>query len=128
MFSYVITTRFKDNDTIVETEKSYKSFVELNEVLHPFIVVVAFPRGMRQSFPDDRVSSWLFGENFGRSVQRAADLTEWMNELTASEKLMVVRDAHAALIDFLGIEKSAVTEPAAEALAVLPHNSSEIQV
>ena len=108
IFSYLITTRFKEDDSTVETEKSYKSFVELNEALHPYIVVVAFPRGMRTPFPDDRVSSWFFGDSSERSVKRATDLTNWLIELVSSEKLMVVRDAHEALATFLNLRSFSV--------------------
>ena len=77
-------------------------FVHINDLLNPYIVVVAFPRGMNTPFPDDRVTTWFLGENSDRVSKRALSLGSWMDELVKSEKLLTIRDAHKCICEFLG--------------------------
>ena len=86
-----------------KVERRYSDFYEIYCALYDLILAV-FPQGMKNPFPDDRFSSWIWGLTEERTNERRAGLDAWMREIVISPQIMTNINAFDHIRDFLDIK------------------------
>jgi hypothetical protein len=86
-----------------KVEKRYSDFYNLYCALYDLICAV-FPTGMKNPFPDDRFSTWIWGVTEERTNERRGSLAAWMKEITISPQIMTSVNAFDHIRDFLDIK------------------------
>lgn len=83
-----------------KVEKRYSEFYNLYCALYDLLLVL-FPQGMKNSFPDDRLSAWIWGSTEERTNERRSQLDAWMREIIICSDIMTNLSAFNYLRDFL---------------------------
>ena len=65
----------------------------------------AFPSGMTNSFPNDRVNAWIWGMTDKVRDKRREALSKWFQELLLCQNFMLNLDAVTKLHEFIEIDK-----------------------
>jgi hypothetical protein len=103
--TYIVTVSLRyvgRADHSFQIEKRYSEFYNLYCALYD-IIYVLIPSGLTNPFPDDRWSSWFWGDSEQRHDQRRAGLDAWLREVVSSIPIMTTLESFVIIRDFLDI-------------------------
>ena len=86
-----------------KVEKRYSEFYNLYCALYDLILIV-FPEGMKNPFPDDRFSAWIWACTEERTNERRSQLDAWIKEILMNSDVMTNLSAFNHLRDFLDMK------------------------